>query len=116
MPRELHTAFDAGWKAWAREQVAAGRTQVTVQEFLQVLNRAAEAVPGLRGRTSDTMSWLFHIEAYKTLGLKPTDVFVSYCVIALCINAKAQEVSHECHKTAVISCCAVSGLAAPSCC
>jgi hypothetical protein len=22
----------------------------------------------------------------------------SYCVIALCINAKAQEVSHQCHK------------------
>jgi hypothetical protein len=74
MPRESHAAFDAGWMSWARAQVAAGRTQVTVEEFLQVLDTAAEAVPNLRGRTSDTMSWLFHIEAYKTLGLKPTDL------------------------------------------
>lgn len=75
LPRELHKAFDDGWKAWAHAQAAEGITTVKVEEFLQQLDRAAEAVPELRGRTSDTMSWLFRHEAYQTLGLKPTDVF-----------------------------------------
>jgi hypothetical protein len=75
MPRELHKAFDDGWKDWARAQAAQGITTVTVEEFLRELDRAAEAVPELRGRTSDTMSWLFRHEAYDTLGLKQTDVF-----------------------------------------
>jgi hypothetical protein len=72
MPREWHQAFDRGWKDWAHQQQ--GKT-VTVEEFLRVLDRSVEAVPELRGRTSETMSWLFQLEAYQTLGLKPTDVF-----------------------------------------
>ncbi len=75
MPRELHKAFDDGWKAWAQAKAAQGITTVKVEEFLLELDKAAEAVPELRGRTSDTMSWLFRHEAYRTLGLKPTDVF-----------------------------------------
>ncbi len=74
MPRQFHGAFDAGWKNWSHAQVAAGRTTVTVEEFLRVLEQSVEAVPQLRGRTADTMTWLFQIEAYGTLGLSPTDL------------------------------------------
>ena len=73
MPRDVHAAFDNAWKDWAREQVARGRTTVTVQEFLRVLDQAAAGVPQLKGRTADTMSWLFQVEAYQSLGLGPDD-------------------------------------------
>jgi hypothetical protein len=74
MPKQYHGAFDAGWREWSLAQVKAGRTTVTVEEFLRVLDRSAEAVPQLAGRTSDTMSWLFRVEAYQTLGLSPGDL------------------------------------------
>ena len=40
-------------------------------EWERVLNDAADSVPGLRGRTADTMSFLIRTELYQTLGLKP---------------------------------------------
>ena len=75
MPRELHKAFDDYWKRWARERVAEAAqdepVRVTVAEWEQVLNDAADSVAGLRGRSADTMSFLIRTEIYQTLRLEP---------------------------------------------
>jgi len=45
--------------------------KVTVAEWEEVLNRAIQSVPELRGRTADTISFMIRTELYQTLGLKP---------------------------------------------
>jgi hypothetical protein len=75
LPTKQHKAFDDYWKAWARKKLAQANpgeeVRVTVAEWEQVLNRAIESVPELRGRTADTISFMIRTELYQTLGLKP---------------------------------------------
>jgi hypothetical protein len=53
--------------------------KVSVEEFIKVLDEAAQSVDELHGRTADTMHWLFEQEFYQTLGLEPsTQVRVPY--------------------------------------
>jgi hypothetical protein len=73
LPPDVHKRFDDYWKAWARRKVADGVDEITVEELHKVLSEAAQSVPELQGRTADTMHWLFEIEFYQTLGLKPSD-------------------------------------------
>lgn len=75
LPAKHHKAFDDYWKAWARERISklkpGEEPMVAVAEWEQVLNRALDSVPELRGRTADTMSFMIRTELYQTLGLKP---------------------------------------------
>jgi hypothetical protein len=72
LPSEVHKQFDDHWKAWSRKKVAENVYEVTVEEFLKVLDEAAQSVQELRGRTADTMHWVFEQEFYQTLGLEPS--------------------------------------------
>ena len=75
LPAKQHKAFDNYWKTWAREKWAKAKpgeeVRVTVADWEEVLNRAIESVPELRGRTADTITFMIRTELYQTLGLKP---------------------------------------------
>jgi hypothetical protein len=75
LPTNQHKAFDDYWKTWAREKLAKAKpgeeAKVTVAEWEEVLNKAIQSVPELRGRTADTISFMIRAELYQTLGLKP---------------------------------------------
>jgi hypothetical protein len=70
MTQDTRAAFDARMKSWARAQIDAGQSAVTLEKFLNAIDEAAHAIPELRGRA---MSDLVRKEAHEMLGLSASD-------------------------------------------
>lgn len=74
LPPSTHKAFDDYWKQWSIAKRQAGITQVTVQEFVDVLNKAIDQTPNLDRKAKGAMSFIIHNEFYRDLGFQPLDL------------------------------------------
>ena len=74
MPKDVHKAFDQYWKDWSMAQRRAGKTHVTVDTFLGVMDKAVGQTPNLPQKTKNALSGRLFDEFYKELGLQPGDL------------------------------------------
>lgn len=72
MPKATHKKFDDSWKAYSLAQRQENITEVTVDEFLGVMNKAIEQTPDISQGSKNAMAGLLFDEFMK-LGLKPND-------------------------------------------
>ena len=73
MPKAIHKQFDDYWKAYSIAQRQKGITQVKVDTFLGVMDKAVEQTPNLSQKTKNAISSLIFQE-FIQLGLKPDDL------------------------------------------
>jgi hypothetical protein len=73
LPRDTHKAFDDFWKEWSIAQRKKGITHATVDEFLEIMDKAIEQTPNLADKTKKAMAGNLFNEFYKELEMKPWD-------------------------------------------
>ncbi|OUL98501.1 eCIS core domain-containing protein [Variovorax sp. JS1663] len=73
LPRATHKAFDDFWKEWSIAQRKAGQTQVTVERFVEIMDRAIQQTPNLDAKAKGTMSWIVQNE-FRELGFSGKDL------------------------------------------
>ena len=73
LDKDVHAAFDKHWLTWARQQRAAGLTEVPVSQLYTVMLDAIDQIPGIAQRMKNAMAWRLQLELFRDLGLRPTD-------------------------------------------